>query len=81
MMNRHAWIDINTNQPDSGQIVIVKMDDGTPEMECYAIAEYDPERPIGNRFTPANVHSSYDGYGVPVLDCPVVKWQNLPDNC
>ena len=71
------WIDIKTNPPPSGTVVLVKMDDGTPEMECYAVAEYNPSRPYWDRFMPANCHSTYDGAGVPALDFDVVSWKYI----
>ncbi len=71
------WIDVKTNTPNHGDCVLVKMDDGTPEMDCYAVAEYNPNMPNGYRFSPVNCHSSYDGAGVPVLDFNVVAWRKI----
>ena len=68
------WIDVKTNLPDSETIVLVRMDDGTQEKNCFPIAEY-----YNREFWPVNVHSSYDGAGEPVLDFPVVAWKH-PEN-
>lgn len=72
------WIDVKTNTPNNGDVVLVRMNDGTAERKCFAVAEYNPDASPDYRFVPVNCHSSYDGAGVPVLDFPVVSWRHLP---
>lgn len=77
------FIKLDVNTPDSGAVVLVKMDDGTPEKECYAVAQYEPERlshlPISRRFTPINVSpvSIYSGTHEVEIDFDVVSWIGL----
>lgn len=68
---------MTTNRPEP----LVKMDDGTPEMECYSVATYEPNRlqhlPVSRRFTPCNVHPVYSGLDGVELDFPVVAWRRI----
>ena len=68
------WIKFSELTPDLGQQIIVRMDDGTPEKECFAIVDYEDIY----TFIPANVESSYSGFGVPVLSFPVIAWRTIP---
>ena len=71
------WINVKINPPNIYDVVLVRMDDGTMEKECYAVAEYDPTIPGQDAFQPVNCHSSYDEYGTPALDFSVISWRRI----